>query len=776
IAVDDFGQFWLPTQRGLSVFDPEHKTFTNYFEKDGFQPSSRYYREIKTSDGHIWIGGHNGLNRIDPVALMVKNSTIPDVWITGMTIMDSSYSTPDGQIFEKAVSFTDEITLKYWQKDFGFQFVALHYLEPEDNQYSWMLENYDRDWTAPSKTRTASYTNLSPGTYSFRVRGSNADGIWNEEGDFITIIISPPWWATWWFRGMMFLLLAGGVGKYVRDRTNKTRRERERLEAEVQKRTQTIREQADQLQVQADQLKELDEVKTRVYTNITHEFRTPLTVISGMTEMIEGHEQAKRLIRANADQLLNLVNQLLELRKLRSGKLELHPVQADIVPYMTYIIESFRSMAERKRLDLRFESNVEVLEMDYDPEKVLRIVSNLLSNAVKFTPEGGEIVLRVASVNASDQPKVSIAIEDSGIGIPPELVNTIFERFYQVEQGTTRMGEGTGIGLSLCKELVDLMQGEIRVTSTPERGSTFEVLLPVTRNAVKQDMGSIRGLQTKLSLMGSELQPTAIPETDAVPAPDEEQPVVLIVEDNADVVQFIHACVDPLYQVHVARDGEEGVTKAFELVPDIVISDVMMPVKDGFSLCDDLKNDPRTSHIPIVLLTALAEVKSRIAGLKRGADAYIAKPFHKEELLARMENLLEIRRSLKKRYASMQLAPTRDAGVQIEDAFMLKLRHVIEEHLDNPAFSVERLSKLMGVSRAQLHRKLVALSGLSATMTIRQARLSKARTLLLRPDLNISEVAYEVGFADPDYFSRVFHKEVGMTPSDFVREKRLSNS
>ena len=386
LLTDSNGKIWLPTRRGLSVFDPDKKTFANFFESDGFQQTHSSCVTIQTSDGYIWLGGMTGLNRVNPADLMVVDSTLPDVWITKATIMGEDYSVPDGQIFSKAVSYTDEIHLKHWQKDLGFEFVALHYLEPSKNQYSWRLENYNEEWSTPSTVRTASFTNLSPGTYAFHVRGSNADGIWNEVGDSITIVIASPWWATIGFRSLMFILIAGSIWRYVSLRTNKTKREKARLEREVQKRTETIREQAAQLQ-------ELDEVKTRVYTNITHEFRTPLTVISGMTEMIEGHEHAKRLIRTNADQLLNLVNQLLELRKLRSGKLMLHPVCADVIPYMTYIFESFRSMADRKNQDIRFISHVESLEMDYDPEKLLRVVSNLLSNAIKYTPEGGEILV-----------------------------------------------------------------------------------------------------------------------------------------------------------------------------------------------------------------------------------------------------------------------------------------------------------------------------------------------------------------------------------------------
>ncbi len=574
---------------------------------------------------------------------------------------------------------------------------------------------------------------------------------------------------------------ANELVRVTREKEEILKKQNIRLEEEVNARTmelnasiENLEAAQEQLKVQAEKLRELDEIKTRVYTNITHEFRTPLTVISGMTEMIDGHHQAKKLIRANADQLLNLVNQLLELRKLQSGKLQLQPVCADIVHYLRSVSGSFRSIAERKGLEFRFFSDTEKLEMDFDPEKVLRIVSNLLSNAIKFTPEGGLVSLQLVPKKEDGViTGVSIMVQDSGIGIPPEMQNTIFERFFQVDQGTTRTGEGTGIGLSLCKELADLMGGEIRLDSTPDRGSTFEVILPVTRNAEKSDMRSMKGLQAKLALMGSEVRTTNSTGTEEIPAGD-DQSVALVVEDNEDVVHLIKACIDPFYKVHVARDGREGIEKAIELVPDILISDVMMPHADGFTLCDTLKNDPRTSHIPIILLTALSEVQSRIDGLKRGADAYIAKPFRKEELLVQMENLLKSRKALKDRYASMEFSPTKDAGLQIEDAFMVKLMDTIDEHLQNPAFSVELLSDLMGVSRTQLHRKLSALSGLSATMTIRQARIRKAKELLPDPNLNVSEVAYDVGFSDPNYFSRIFKKEVGMSPSEYVERMAAS--
>ncbi len=528
------------------------------------------------------------------------------------------------------------------------------------------------------------------------------------------------------------------------------------------------------VEAQKIKLEALDREKSRFFTNISHEFRTPLTVISGMADSITGHEKAKKLIQRNTHNLLNLINQILDLRKLESGNLQTELIQDDIVRYLRYILESFHSLAEGKNIELRFSADPESILMDYDVEKMLRIISNLLSNAIKFTPKGGQVKLEVLEVLSSRfyvlgqqlktqnlKPKtLSLAVSDTGRGIPADQLPQIFDQFYQVDSSSTREGEGTGIGLSLTHELVKLLGGEISVESELGKGSTFTLHLPITQEAplIAADIS----LPRPEILLTEEASPVALTELK-----EGDLPTLLLIEDNADVVEYLVTCLQGSYDLLVARDGQEGIETALEEVPDLIISDVMMPRKDGLEVCDTLKQDQRTSHIPIILLTAKADADSRISGLERGADAYLSKPFNKAELLVRIRKLIELRRMLQSRYAAAgPLPPSEDIAVQQEDAFILKLQEIVAAHLDDETFKVPQLSEAMGLSRSQIHRKVTALTGRSLTRYVRLLRLQKAQEFLKTTDLNMSEVAYSVGFSSLSYFSRSFTEEFGVAPSE----------
>ncbi len=550
-------------------------------------------------------------------------------------------------------------------------------------------------------------------------------------------------------------------GGLLYNRFRKTRNQKTQIEIEKAK-----------LDEANEKLLELDKSKSRFFTNISHEFRTPLTVISGMADLITEAEP-KDLIKRNSQSLLGLVNQILDLRKLESGRLPLHLQCKDIIPYLKYLFESFHSYAESKEIDLYFESLISHLEMDYDAEKLFSILSNLLSNAIKFTPKGGTVKLEVLGSTFDDlgqqprtqnlEPKtLTLLVSDTGIGIPTHNLPRIFDRFYQVDDSATRPGEGTGVGLTLTRELVRMLGGEISVESEMGKGTTFSVVLPITRAAERG--GDAVYAPSVAPVAVSRLEEEAIDKG----LNSGDLPTILIVEDNPDVVHYLRTCVEGNYRVTVARDGEEGIGKALEVIPDLIISDVMMPRKDGFELCDTLKKDERTSHIPLVMLTAKADAESRISGLERGADAYLAKPFDKHELLIRLRNLYRLRLSMQARYSQGHpLVASNEPGLQIEDAFMLKVRALIEKHLDDPDFRLTHHLKELGMSRTQLFRKIKALTGSSNQLYIRSVRLQKARELLQSPSYNISDVAYAVGFSDPAYFSRVFVEEVGMSPSAF---------
>ena len=520
-------------------------------------------------------------------------------------------------------------------------------------------------------------------------------------------------------------------------------------------------------------LKETDAFKTRFYTNITHEFRTPLTVIQGFTgqlrEELNDPKQIQKLslIRQNGDRLVRLLNRLLNLSKLQSGKMDLQLRQGDIIEFLRYLVFSFQAFASSKGIHLTFLTDLEKWKMDFDAEKIQDIMTNLISNAIKFTPEGGKITVLVkAAPSGPHKGKIMIQVKDTGIGMNEEELENIFERFYQT--GSVRKkGQGTGLGLSITRELVKLMSGEIDVSSIPGKGTIFSVFLPVSRQAPLMPMGELAPIE-----MDVEGQPE---KPDMPPGKyDEEKPLALIVEDNYDVVLYLRQLLEKEFNVVTAFDGAEGIEKAIALVPDVILSDVVMPEKDGLELCQTLKSDERTSHIPIILATAKASVEDRLTGLQRGADAYLTKPFNQEELFLYLQNFVHIRKKLQERYSriSKDLAlppsvePDLNGYFQIEDVFLSKLRGIVEAHLGQEGFGATQLARETGMSRSQLHRKITALTGSSATSLINAIRLQKACELLRQTDLTISEIAYQVGL-EPNYFSRLFRDEMGKTPGEF---------
>ncbi len=510
---------------------------------------------------------------------------------------------------------------------------------------------------------------------------------------------------------------------------------------------------AKELDEKNQQLEELDRIKSRFFTNISHEFRTPLTVIDGMAEQVaEQPEQwlhkGVGMIRRNANQLLELVNQILDLSKLESGKLQAQYVQADLIPYLRNLIEPFQYLAEVNDIELKMALQPDELVMDIDPDKMMRILTNLLSNAIKFTPEGGHILVQLQQ----QESQVEISVKNTGSGIPKEDRSQIFDRFYQVEGSF-----GTGIGLSLVKQLVELFGGSIQVDSELDNYTTFTVNLPIRQEAIQQ----------LAPLSGNDIISYPVNQSAPIVANDTayELPQLLIVEDNPDVAHYLISILEGHFQLSLARNGQEGIEQALEKVPDIIVSDVMMPQKDGFELCESLKNDARTSHIPIVLLTAKAGMTSRIAGLRQGADAYLAKPFNKQELLTTLENLLQNREKLRQRYQSGESPQTSEQENQIEDEFIQLIRATIHAHLDDPDFGITELCREVAMSRTQLHRKTKALTGRSTSSFVRLIRLNKAKELLHQTDLNISQIAFEVGFRDPKYFSRTFAEEFGQSPN-----------
>ena len=518
-------------------------------------------------------------------------------------------------------------------------------------------------------------------------------------------------------------------------------------------------------QAEATSLKELDEAKTKLLTNISHEFRTPLTIMLGMARLIkenpdEWFRKGSEKIIQNGHALLHLVNDLLDMARLEAGAMTVNCLQQDIITQLRYLVGSFSSVATEKNIDLQFSPHSGEFIMDFDEDKLMQIVSNLLSNALKFTPKDGKVEL--STENLLSQHSFSIRVKDNGPGIAAEHLPQIFDRFYRIENPLLQSQSGSGLGLALTRELITLMNGTVSVESEPGAGTQFTITLPVTNEApLKEKMTEIETLEFTDSAERFQIN--------KLPPDNTSAPVVLIVEDNRDLTEYLQHILATEYRVESAADGKSGLEQAFELIPDIIVSDVMMPVMDGIALLERLKSDIRTSHIPVVMLTAKADITSRLTGLEKGADEYLAKPFHEKELRIRLRNLIDMRERMQQHFASLtpDAAHLQDKSLKIENEFIRKIRAFMEENIAAEEFEIQQLCRQMAMSRAQLYRKFKALTGKSVFEYLRTLRLHKAKELLLTSTLNVTQVCFDVGFNNLSYFSRIFTEEFGRKPSDF---------
>lgn len=766
ILKDDDGDRWLATYNGISIVNEQGELLTNIGAEDGLmERENNRSSRLKAQNGKLLIGALKGLHMIDPEKIKdrLKQPEHLKVYLTSLEFFDHKKGEKTLQTYH--LNEIKNLVLPASKRFVNLDFALSNYFKPEENQYAYMLKGLDEDWTYIGQQRSLNLSNLPAGRYELLIKGGDAIGNWTESPLTISIYAKAFFYKKTWFFLLVLLslvLMVSGIAwLWIR-----------RLRSEVRKATYQIRKDKEVIERQTLQLMDIDKAKSIFFTNISHEFRTPLTVISGMAGRLtkipkERLKHSFDMIRRNSDNLLNLVNQILDLRKLESGKLKADLIQADVIPYLRYIFESFESLARNKDIAAHLLMEEEELVMDHDKKKLLRIVSNLLSNAIKFTPEGGDVYFMVSTLGVLETERIlTIKVKDTGIGIPEKKLPRIFDRFYQADGSSTRIGEGTGIGLSLCKELVSLLGGTIRVESTVGEGTVFRVSLPITQTAPR-DEATNEALPTVEAGVASSYLAIAPKPIEMVNPADAELPLILLVEDNADVIQYLITCLENQHRLIIARDGQEGVEKAIESIPDAIISDVMMPRKDGFELCHILKTDERTSHIPIILLTAKADVDSRISGLKRGADDYLTKPFNEEELLTRLENQMQIRRKLQLYFLEAKPLPkSLEKDIQQENEFLQKIRQDIETHIDEEDYGIMQICQTVSMSRSQVHRKIKALTGQSTSLFIRRIRLHKARELLKTTNLNISQIAYEVGFKYPNYFSKAFHEEFGTRPTE----------
>ena len=749
---------WLSTNHGLSRFRMADQSFLSFFEEDGLSHNEFNRKSyFKAKDGRLYFGGLQGITAFHPEELLLSRQRRNET--AGVVLNAFDYVDEQKDTTIRRYDFGQEPTLhlRYWHRSFTFEYALTDYRNPEEVTYSYRMEGYEENWSAPSKFSFTRFSSLPAGQYTFGVKARDSHGHWHPNQLTVQVIVHAPWWATWWAYLSYVLLLAAGLYYFWRNAL----------------RQQALQNNLLLEKIEADKLKELDSFKSRLYTNLTHEFRTPLTVILGMADQIKKAPQKHldsgiELIRNNGKNLLQLINQLLDLSKLESGGLKLKLQQGDIVPYLRYLAESFQTYANSHNLSLRFHATLETLVMDYDPEQLKQIVTNLISNAVKFTPSGGEVRVRVRA----EAEQLFLEVADTGVGISEEKLPHIFNRFYQVDSSTTRQGEGTGIGLAHAQELVKLMGGTIGVESEPGAGTRFTVILPIHNQADLVAHGTFADDEDQ-NLAAHSVQALASSTTtvsDQTSSTVTERPQLLIIEDNPDVVTYLKSCLSGLYQLDVAYNGLIGIEKATENIPDLIISDVMMPEKNGFEVCDTLKNDERTSHIPIVLLTAKADASSKIAGLRRGADAYLSKPFNQEELLVRLAQLVELQQRMVAYFSGKEpLSQVKAVDIQPEDTFIQKVTGITEQHYQKDSFGLPQLCQKVGMSRSQLYRKLKALTGTSPSEFIRNYRLSRAKVLLETSDLNISEVALEVGYKNVSHFSKSYQELFGNLPSSISK-------
>ncbi len=744
---DRNGLLWMKTPSGIAKFDPQTKEVVSTFQRSLWQKEGEQWYgggSVKAPEGELFFNSPDGVLYFHPDSINIDQQA-PMVVIDGLEILHNKVLPGSDTPLEKEIALTKQLNLRYWQNDLTFHFAALHFKMPSENLISFRLDPFDERWSEPSRVNHAEYNNLPPGNYKLRVKAANSDGVWSEE-KVLNLIIKRAWWTTWW----AFLLYA--VALFVLLYFIRKYELRQRAAKE-----------------EARRLAELDEVKSEFYTNITHEFRTPLTIILGLTEQLksnatEGMKSTLEIVKRNGWQLLTLVNQILDISKIEAGVLDLNYVQADVIGYLKYLLESFSSLAKQKGIELSFSSDTERLVMDFDAERLQQIIGNLLSNAIKFTSSGG--VVQLAAQKEGNFLKITV--EDSGIGISSEHHKKIFSRYYQVDQGSTKTKTptGSGIGLAMTRELVKAMRGKIWVESQVGLGSKFFVLLPIT-NTAKSD-NSIRPT-TGYDLPGKAAGtvPVMVKEASV-----EKLPKILLIEDNVDVLNYVTSCLQGRYSIEKALDGKVGVEKALQIIPDLIVSDVMMPELNGYEVCKRLKNDVRTSHIPIILLTAKADSDSRLAGIGEGADAYLVKPFDPKELRLRVRKLLELRKKLQYHYlhvAGVDTDTPNEKGEALirENKFVENARDLVHTHLADPLFDVSFMCKELGMSRTQLHRKLTSLTGLSANQFIRAVRIKNAQDLLEKTSYSISEIAYQTGFSSPGYFTKVFKAETGKTPKQY---------
>jgi len=774
IVEDEDQHLWISTTKGISDFDINTKSFKNYTNTDGLKVDEfTPHAGLRMKNGNIVFSGNNGFILFNPVK-MTFNPNIPSVML-GNLFVNNVMIQPGGEdgILSKQLSMQKELTLRYNQSNIAIDYNALNYVFANRNQYAYILEGFDQEWNEVGTRRIAYYTNIPPGTYVFKVRGSNNDGIWNNQGTSIVIKVLPPYWKTWWAYCIYIVALAGILILIFRYFS-----EKKRLENDIKIK-----------QAEANAQEEFHQARSSLFTNFSHELRTPLTlIISPLEDIIDKYNDLNpkiksnlMLMRNNARRLLRQVNNLMDFQKKESGTLKLKVSESDFIEFSSEMIFCFNDLAETRNIGLTFDHNADSLKFWYDKAMMEKVYFNFLSNAFKNTPDGGEVDVKLniesfselkdklpqqmSKFENKDIPYLFLEIKDTGVGIEQSELTKIFVPFYQVAQNE-HSASGTGLGLSLSKSIIELHGGTIWAESPEGNGAIFRCILPVTKEHFKDSE-----IMTDFEEDDSTIYEIESITKETVESYDNRKKhSILVVEDNASVRQYIVSQLSGDYNVMEASNGDEAVEKAILHLPDLIVSDLMMPKMNGLEMCRIVKTDIRTSHIPIIMITACATSANIKEGYETGADDYITKPFNSSVLVTRIENIIRSREKLKDIYGKrFSLESLGVEAVSVDERFMQKLYDVLEKNISNPNLNLEVFCQTIGISRANLYRKIKSITNLGANEFIRNFRLEMAAKLMKEAKLSVSDVYVEVGFNSVAYFSNCFKALYGISPSEYIK-------
>lgn len=762
------GNMWLATPKGLTNLILEKDSTgqllfstKNFDDKDGLHGKEfNEHAAFKTSKGELIFGGADGFSIFNPGDLSYTLLN-PKMVFSGLKVQNKEVEIGEEinhrVLLPKSLNNIETITFNHFEKTFAISFAALNYLNPEKTNFHYKLDGFNDDWTTTDASgREVTYTNLHPGEYKFRVYASDIENSLKSDEISLSVVVLPPFWKTKWaysiYLIVMLLIVFYTIQTIIKRERNKFLLHQEKMETA--------------------KVHEMDMMKLKFFTNISHEFRTPLTLILSPLERLikttedRSSKEQLKLIQRNGKRLLNLVNQLLDFRRLEVQGLSLDVREGELVSFCKEATESFSDLSETRNIKLSFSSNVNELKAAFDYDKIEKIIFNLLSNAFKFTNENGSIsVSLLFEDTATHENFVHIVVKDTGIGIPEEKQEIIFERFVQNIPSGVMVNKGSGIGLSLTREFVQMHNGKIKLESVPGVGSKFTVILPVKGQAEQQ--GYVEEIISE-PLFKKEAEES---ESESNTNHEAELCKLLLVEDNPDIRFYLKDNLKSAYHIAEADNGWKAWNSILENMPDLVVSDIMMPEMDGIELCQKIKSDKRTSHIPVILLTARTTDQQKLEGLQNGADDYITKPFNFEMLELRIQKLIEQRQKLRNLYSkNFEIKPSEISVTSLDEKFLQKVKDLTEKNMQEPDFSVEKLSLEIGISRAHLYNKLLALTGKTPIEYIRIMRIRRAAQLLEKSQLTVMEVAYKVGFNDPRYFTKHFKSEYNMTPSQYIKQ------